>query len=262
MAAVATVAWIDTASAGGTLFIGHIGDPRAHVFDEDGAGCQNTHDQGAIDADAVPESETLAAPGRNVVASALGLERWSGGDWSARVEIRKLILEAGHALVLVSDGISDYLDRARTAAVVAEHGRSPEALARALVAAAVEAQTRAGTGDNLGVVVVRRPGTKKRAQRAAGSRRPIAAALALGTGLGLLAAEVIHASAAVREAQPPTAASLEAVEAGGPVEISIGPRARVKIGERAIVLEGADVRIDLGDAICVPAGNRDPGGSR
>ncbi len=169
MAAVATIAWL---SETGRLLLGHVGDTRALLFDADGAGCQLTRDHSAVDADAIPESESLASPGRNVVAAALGLEPWGAGEARGRVDLHAVSLREGQTLVIVSDGVSDYLDRARVAQVVAEHKGSARRLAQALISAAVQAQKAAGRGDNLGVVVARRPKA-----RASEKRMPSAAAV-------------------------------------------------------------------------------------
>jgi PPM family protein phosphatase len=231
MAAVATVAWIDMTSRSGSVIIGHVGDTRAHVFEEDGAGCQLTRDQAAIDSDAVPESETLARPGRNLVATALGLDTWSRAEAKALVELREVRLEPGWTLVLVSDGVSDYLDRARMSAVVAEHNRSPNALAGALVMAAVEAQVAAGAGDNIGVVVVRR---KERGPlaRALERSRSSAAKIAVGAVLGLFAAGGLESAIASRFGH-------EREPAGGICEI-----------EPEVIA----VRLEPSGAICLPGG--------
>jgi protein phosphatase len=248
MAAVATVAWIDTEARSGSVLVGHIGDTRAHVFDDDGAGCQLTHDQAAVDSDAVPESETLARPGRNVVASALGLMPWSRPEANAHVELRELVLEPGRALVLVSDGVSDYLDRARTSAIAAEHNRSAEALGRALVAAAAEAQSAVGCGDNIGVVVVRRTKSHRRDSLRAAPRSKEAprmtTAIAFGAALGFLAAGGIERATASH------APSKENIASAAPIAITLGAGAKVTITDRSIELEDVDVRIDRNEAAC------------
>lgn len=270
MAAVATVAWLDTAGEEARVLIGHIGDTRAHLFDADGAGCQLTHDQAAIDADAVPESETLGAPGRNVVASALGLAPWSDDECREHVELRELSLQRGQTLVLISDGVSDYVDRARLSAVVLERGRSAKQLARALLAAAIEAQTTARSGDNIGVVVVRRGRTaKSRIPGLAGDRTPrsglrVFGAVGAGMMLGLLAAGAIAdtkhpaplpASPAPRE----LTLSLEnrALESVA-ITVDAGRKITIANGEavcmRIVLASGAEIELVPGEPVSMPAG--------
>src|SRR5437588_438999 len=81
--------------------------------------------------------------------AALGLTPSHATACPAAVDVRTLRLRPGQTLLIVSDGVSAYLDRARLAAIVAERGRTARGLADALVASAMKAQERAGTGDNV-----------------------------------------------------------------------------------------------------------------
>lgn len=260
MAAVATVAWVQKGPETRRMLIGHLGDTRAHLFDAGGAGCQLTRDQGAVDADAVPESEALAAPGRNVVARALGLSPWSIAQCEGYVELREVTLEPGCTLVLVSDGITDYLDRARTAAIAAEHASSAEGLARALAKAALEAQQAAGSGDNIGIVVVRR---KKEARESLGQaaiqvaswrNARILTALAAGTVIGSLTAGAIRAADYAPgksvESSDPRLLELGACDgrARGPIVISLGAGAIITVANGALSIDADDVQIVLPEA--------------
>ncbi|MFO0797327.1 MAG: protein phosphatase 2C domain-containing protein [Gemmataceae bacterium] len=130
------------------LYVVHVGDSRAYLF-RDGEARQLTTDHTV--------AQRMVEQGLLSPAEAAG-SRWghalvrcvSAGTPEADVDVLKVKLQAGDAILFCTDGLSKYLEPAAIAAVLAK-GESAEATARELVAAANEA----GGSDNVTVVVVR-----------------------------------------------------------------------------------------------------------
>jgi len=136
-------------SSAGGVAIANVGDSRAYLV-ADGAARLVTVDhtwvnQQVIDGD-LTEAEARMSPYRNLLTRSLGsmpvVEVDVFGD---------LTLGSGDALVLVSDGVSTYLDSADVAAILRASASAQEA-AEQLVAQAIER----GGADNATAVVVRR----------------------------------------------------------------------------------------------------------
>jgi PPM family protein phosphatase len=84
-------------------------------------------------------------PHRNVVTNVLG-----GGRAGVRVDVQRVALEPGDAVLLCSDGLTEMLDDGRIAAILAAEA-GPEVACGRLVAEANEA----GGRDNVTAVVDR-----------------------------------------------------------------------------------------------------------
>ena len=82
---------------------------------------------------------------KNIVTRALGI------DAQLQVEVLELTLQADDLLLLCSDGLSDMLDNAAIARVLAEHAEDLDALAHALI----DAANARGGHDNISVVLGR-----------------------------------------------------------------------------------------------------------
>ena len=88
---------------------------------------------------------TLTPAARHVVTNILG-----GGHAGVQVDVRRVDLDAGDAVLICSDGLTDMLDDDQIAAVLAAESE-PEAACARLVAQANEA----GGRDNITAVVAR-----------------------------------------------------------------------------------------------------------
>jgi PPM family protein phosphatase len=136
-------------SGAGAVAIANVGDSRAYLVGE-GAARLVTVDhtwvnQQVIDGQ-LTESEARISPYRNLLTRSLGS--------MSRVDVDvfgDLTLGSGDALVLVSDGVSGYLDEGDVAAIVRQSASAQEA-AEQLVGEAIER----GGADNATAVVVRR----------------------------------------------------------------------------------------------------------
>jgi serine/threonine protein phosphatase PrpC len=136
-------------SADGSVMIANVGDSRAYAV----AGGQarlvtsdHTWVNQQVLAGQMSEREATISPFRNLLTRSLGS--------APRVEIdlfRGLQLEPGDALVLVSDGVTGYLDERDFAAILRASADAQDAAER-LVEEAVER----GGADNATAVVVRR----------------------------------------------------------------------------------------------------------
>jgi protein phosphatase len=127
-----------------SVLLAHTGDSRAYLM-RDGVLTQQTRDdsyvQALVDRGLVAAEDAASHPRRNLITASL-----SGGERD-RVVVAEHEARAGDRWVLCSDGLSDYVPHEDIAAAVAH----PEATAAA--AAAVTLALRAGTRDNVTVVV-------------------------------------------------------------------------------------------------------------
>ena len=127
--------------------VSHVGDSRAYLL-RDGILRPLTEDHSLV-AELVRSGDLTRAqaaehPQKNLITRALGAEE--------EVEADNMVLpvEAGDRLLLCSDGLSDMITEDRIGTILREHPENPEAPARHLVSAALEA----GGTDNVTVVVV------------------------------------------------------------------------------------------------------------
>ena len=136
-------------SADGAVAIANVGDSRAYLVTDASARLVTIDhtwvNQQVLDGQ-LSESEARMSPYRNLLTRSLGSTPRVQADLFEDVQ-----LEPGHALVLVSDGVSGYLDEVDVAAIVRSSESAQEAADR-LVTEAVER----GGADNATAVVVRR----------------------------------------------------------------------------------------------------------
>lgn len=131
-------------SAEGRGTIGHIGDSRVYVIDQDT--CWHTRDhsylQQLIDSGELSEREAIRHPQSNIITRALGLERGGIPDLcEADVE--------GKVVVLTSDGIHDFIEPGRFRELAMIPGNREAALAL------IDAAVFGGSTDNLSVIICR-----------------------------------------------------------------------------------------------------------
>ncbi len=130
------------------LFVFHVGDSRCYLC-RGGRLARMTEDH-TVTADlvrrgAITPDEARHHPSRHIVTNILG-----GGHSGVHVDVRRVDLDAGDTVLICSDGLTDMLDDARIAAVLAAESE-PEAACVRLVAEANEA----GGRDNITAVVAR-----------------------------------------------------------------------------------------------------------
>jgi PPM family protein phosphatase len=135
-------------ASGRRLFVIHAGDSRCYLFR--GGSLERLTQDHTVAAELarrgeISPREALSHPFRHVVTNVLG-----GGHVGVRVDVRRVGLEAGDAVLLCSDGLTDMLGGERIAAVLAGEP-DPEAACGRLVAEANEA----GGRDNVTAVVAR-----------------------------------------------------------------------------------------------------------
>jgi protein phosphatase len=133
-------------SFGRDLFVMNIGDSRAYLF-RDGKLDQITHDdtmaQALADAGAIDPEEVSTHRLRHVLTQAIGAH---GGSLRIHVQYREL--QDGDRFLLCTDGLSDLVDDATIAGVLAAQATS-EAACRALIDLALER----GGVDNVTVII-------------------------------------------------------------------------------------------------------------
>jgi protein phosphatase len=135
-------------SLGDDLFVAHVGDSRAYLF-RDGKLQLLTHDQTQAqlmaDIGMISQKEVGRHRLRHVLTSALG-----GMEKTVRVDIQRLKLTEADRLLLCTDGLTDMVEEAGIASVLASSESSGEACRR-LVDIALEN----GGKDNITVVLAR-----------------------------------------------------------------------------------------------------------
>jgi protein phosphatase len=127
--------------------VAHVGDSRAYLL-RDGTLRPLTEDHSLV-AELVRSGEltrdqAAEHPQKNLITRALGAEE------EVDVDTAVLPVEAGDRILLCSDGLSDMLAEGRISEILASSPGDPEASARSLLSAALDA----GGTDNVTVVVV------------------------------------------------------------------------------------------------------------
>lgn len=91
-----------------TLLVGHVGDSRAYVFDENGFRRFRTRDhsrvQEAVEAEILTEEEAFNSPYRNIITRSI-----SAGGKAVEVEVDTLRIHHGDQLLICTDGVCDTL---------------------------------------------------------------------------------------------------------------------------------------------------------
>ena len=130
----------------GVFLLGHIGDSRCYRM-RDGVLAQITRDhsllQEQIDAGLVTPEQALHSNIKNLVTRALGVEP------TVLLEVNEYTVEAGDIYLMCSDGLSDMVDDASIARIVA----SKDALEHKAVAL-VDLANENGGRDNISVLMV------------------------------------------------------------------------------------------------------------
>jgi serine/threonine protein phosphatase PrpC len=151
MACVVTLAIVTD----GTLAIGHVGDSRLYRIGADGFR-KLTHDHSPVgereDARELTEVEAMRHPRRNEVFRDIG-SVYRDKDEDEFVEVVEADLDAGHAILLCSDGLTDMVSSSAILSIVRRFAGDPDAVVDALVDAANDA----GGRDNVTVVYAEGP---------------------------------------------------------------------------------------------------------
>jgi PPM family protein phosphatase len=148
MACVLTVAILDN----GHAIVGHVGDTRLYKI-RNGSIEKVTRDHSPVgereDAQELSEADAMRHPRRNEVYRDVGSEPHQSDD-PEFVDVEQVPFESDAALLLCSDGLTDLVPSAGITEIIQQFAGDPQAVARALVAAANEA----GGKDNVTVVYV------------------------------------------------------------------------------------------------------------
>ena len=148
MACVLTVAVIHD----GDATVGHVGDTRLYKIRNEHLE-KITRDHSPVgereDARELSESDAMRHPRRNEVYRDVGSEPHKPND-PEFIDVQRVPFEPDAALLLCSDGLTDLVTSARIARIIMQFAGNPEAVVRALVAAANDA----GGKDNVTVVYV------------------------------------------------------------------------------------------------------------
>jgi serine/threonine protein phosphatase PrpC len=148
MACVLTVAVVKD----GTATIGHVGDTRLYKV-RDGRIEKVTRDHSPVgereDAQEISELDAMRHPRRNEVYRDVGSEPHAPDD-PEFVDLHEIRFEAGDALLLCSDGLSDLVESAAILRIAGEHAGNPHAVVRGLI----DAANAAGGKDNVTAVYV------------------------------------------------------------------------------------------------------------
>lgn len=150
MACVLTVAVVKD----GLATIGHVGDTRLYKI-RDGRIEKVTRDHSPVgereDAHEISELVAMRHPRRNEVYRDVGSEPHAPDD-PEFVDVHEIRVDAGEALLLCSDGLSDLVESSVILRLVSEHAGNPHAVVGALI----DAANAAGGKDNVTAVYVER----------------------------------------------------------------------------------------------------------
>ena len=144
---------------GDRLSLAHVGDTRAYLANARGL-FPLTKDHSLVKAllanGMITAEEAQTSPDRNKILRSLGsLRRYQANYIDSLEPVRSaqtMALEAGDAVVLVSDGVWGEVNDARIQAMAEHHADDPQALAEALIDEAL----RAGAPDNATALIVKR----------------------------------------------------------------------------------------------------------
>lgn len=127
-----------------------VGDSRVYLWNQNLRQVSQDHSyvQELIDQGAITSEQARRHPHRNVVTQALGVT----DPQSLRVESVRGRLEPGMQLLLCSDGLTEEVDDAQIAAILARTDLSAQECVDHLILAALEG----GGSDNVTVILVRR----------------------------------------------------------------------------------------------------------
>lgn len=157
MGCVATVAWLKQLNDGRVeARIAHIGDTRAFVGGADKLVVQITKDMSYIPEE-LPEQEQMRHPMRRFVSGSLGILRDEDGGkkMTERANFIKRPFPAGSTFLLVTDGVSDGIDRGEIGGIFNQaFGKEPRVMASMLFLASMDGQPRYNKEDNIGIVVI------------------------------------------------------------------------------------------------------------
>jgi PPM family protein phosphatase len=239
MACVLTVALVED----GHAVVGHVGDSRLYKLRDDGIE-KITRDHSPVgereDAHELSEAEAMRHPRRNEVYRDVGSEPHEPSD-PEFVDIERVTFEPDAALLLCSDGLTDLVPSGDIKRIVKQFAGDPQAVVRALVAAANEA----GGKDNITAVYVegerfahRSSPTSARRGGFKGQHRVRQAAVVL-----VVALSVVFVPTDV--AQPPSGAAVVANPAGA---VADGVRATQSINAAiAGARPGSQVIVEPGE---------------
>ena len=144
---------------GNVLTLGHVGDSRAYLHNAQGLQALSK-DHSLVNAlvasGMLSEEEAENSPDRNKVLRSLGSLRHEQDNYidslETMLDIDSLELALGDIVLLVSDGVWGEVKSARLGGIIERHLMQPQAIADALIKAALEA----GATDNATAIVLRR----------------------------------------------------------------------------------------------------------
>jgi hypothetical protein len=129
-------------------WVGHVGDSRAYLI-RDGQMRKVTNDHSAVQAllnrNLITEAEAKNHPDSSVLTRSLGHRP------EVELEIDRILLQSGDALLLCSDGLWGYVEEGDIAAVVTDTSLSVQTTADTLLHQALAA----GGHDNIGIQFIR-----------------------------------------------------------------------------------------------------------
>ena len=148
MGSTVILALIQSGAGNHVAWIGHVGDSRAYLI-RNGQMMKLTSDHSAVQAllnrNLITEAEALNHPDASVLTRSLGHRP------EVQIELDRVPLEPGDALLLCSDGLWGYVAEEDIAAVVTEPELSAQTIADTLLHQALAA----GGLDNIGIEFVR-----------------------------------------------------------------------------------------------------------
>ncbi len=137
---------------GPLLYLGHIGDSRGYRW-RGGRLQQLTRDhsllQEQLDAGLITPQQAATSPQRNLITRALGVEP------GVRLDISEVPVQADDCFLLCSDGLTDMLDDAAIAQLLARPWPPGQPGLDRLAAALVDEANACGGRDNISVLLVR-----------------------------------------------------------------------------------------------------------
>jgi serine/threonine protein phosphatase PrpC len=238
MACVLTVALVEN----GHAVVGHVGDTRLYKLRDDGIE-KVTRDHSPVgereDANELSETEAMRHPRRNEVYRDVGSEQHEPSD-PEFVDIQRVSFEPDAALLLCSDGLTDLVPSGDIKHIVDQFAGNPEAVVRALVAAANEA----GGKDNVTAVYVEGEHFARRRRVASSGRggvkrqqrlRQFAIVLVVALSVLIVPADVRQPPSSAALLSNPTRAGAEVVRPTESIDAAI---ARAQPGSQVIVEPG------------------------